>query len=70
MPPCSREGFIQGLSAPTTFYNPIMDVECVVYGDDFTFLGEEVHLKDLAVVMQSWFEVRVRGILGPEKDDF
>ena len=33
------EGFVEGASAPTVFYNPQTETRCVVHGDDFTFLG-------------------------------
>jgi len=44
-------------------------LEGVVHGDDFTFLGFEEDLLILAEKMASWFEIKVRGIVGPEASD-
>ena len=41
------EGFLQGISSPTVFVHPEKDLECVVHGDDFTFLGVEKELNDI-----------------------
>jgi len=44
-------GFIQGLSAPTVFFHVEKNMECVVHGDDFTILGFDEDLDDLAEKM-------------------
>ena len=45
-------------------------MSCVCHGDDFTLVGEEWELKRMAKVMEKWFEIKVRGMLGPEiRDD-
>ena len=62
-------GYEQGKSAPTVFANVEKNIEGVVHGDDFTFLGFEEDLVDLASKMASWFEIKVRGIVGPEAKD-
>lgn len=62
-------GFERGKSAPTAFYNPVNGVRCVVHGDDFTFLGFEEDLQDVARAMGSWYELKVRGVLGGEPGD-
>ena len=62
-------GFKQGSSAPTVFSNKEKEIDGVVHGDDFTFLGYEEDLLELAEQMASWFEVKVRGIVGPEAKD-
>ena len=62
-------GFQRGRAAPTIFYCEELQVRGVVHGDDFTFLG---YLEDLKVVeehMRSWYDLKVRGILGDEKGD-
>ena len=41
----------------------------MVHGDDFTFAGKDDHLKWAAESMSSWYQVKVKGVLGPEKDD-
>ena len=40
-----------------------------VHGDDFTFCGYEDDLIWVRDLMRSWFEVKVRGILGRDKKD-
>ena len=51
------------------FYNSEKDVTCVCRGDDFTLVGEEEDLKDLADNMAMWFEIKIRAVMGPDKDD-
>jgi hypothetical protein len=62
-------GFARGKSAPTVFFNPTTLVRAVVHGDDFTFLGYEEDLRDLEEEMRTWYELKVRGILGGEAGD-
>ena len=65
----TKAGFIQGAAAPTTFYDPVRDLHCAVHGDDFTFLGFEEDLEWATSLMSTWYDVKVRGILGPDPDD-
>ena len=63
-------GFRRGVSAPTVFWHPLTDVSIVVHGDDFTALGPEKELRALESLMKSWYEIKTRGMLGPDpKDD-
>jgi len=62
-------GFKQGKSAPTVFSNIDKNIDAVVHGDDFTFLGYEEDLLEIAEMMSKWFEIKVRGIVGPEARD-
>ena len=62
-------GFQEGIVAPTVMTNPETDVRLVVHGDDFTFLGPEEELRKLAEQMGQWYEIKVRGILGPDTGD-
>jgi len=62
-------GFVQGVSAPTVFFHREKCMECVVHGDDFTILGFEEDLDELEVAMRSWFEIKVRGRIGPDSSD-
>ena len=57
-------GFSRGVSAPTVFFNPELEVRCVVHGDDFTFLGAEDDLDVVTEHMESWYDLKVRGTLG------
>jgi hypothetical protein len=62
-------GFVQGASAPTVFKHAEKSMECVVHGDDFTILGFENDLEELSKAMMGWFEIKIRGILGPDPND-
>lgn len=62
-------GFEQGRSAPTVFKHAEKDMEMVVHGDDFTVLGFEEDLDELVNAMQGWFEIKVRGMIGPDAGD-
>ena len=63
-------GFKRGDACGVVFYNEERDLTCVCHGDDFTCVGEEEELNWLATEMKKWFELKVRGVLGPEaKDD-
>ena len=41
----------------------------MVWGDDFTFLRHELDLKDVQGHMRSWYEIKMRGVIGPDGDD-
>ena len=41
----------------------------MVHGDDFTFLGEDAHLREMIELMKEWYEITVRGILGGDDGD-
>ena len=41
----------------------------MVWGDDFTFLGRERHLKDMKDKMGQWYEIKVRAMMGPDGGD-
>ena len=41
----SSIGYLQGKSNPCLFYNPSSEVACLVHGDDFLAVGEELALK-------------------------
>ena len=62
-------GFSRGVSCGVVFYHADRDIAGVVHGDDFTFCGEQEDLLWIRDLMKSWFEIKVRAILGPEVDD-
>ena len=62
-------GFSRGDACGVVFYHPERDISLVVHGDDFTFCGVEEDLIWIRDLMQSWFEVKVRGIMGSDPDD-
>ncbi len=50
-------GFRRGVSAPTVFWHPLTDVSIVAGG----VAGQ--------AQMKSWYEVMIRGMLGPDPGD-
>ena len=44
-------------------------MSCVVHGGDFTFCGIEEDLNWIVNPMKSWFEIKLRAILGSGKSD-
>jgi hypothetical protein len=64
-----EEGFKRGRSVPTVFHHEGKGMSGAVHGDDFTFLGYEEDLKELEELLKGWFELKVRGILGPDEQD-
>jgi hypothetical protein len=54
-------GLVAGISAPTVFHDPLRDVQCLVHGDDFTFLGWGKDLKDIEEGLKEFYELKVRG---------
>ena len=54
----------KGKAAVTCFWNAQTEVRLVVHGDDFTFLGPEDELVKMQELMESWYEIKVRGMVG------
>ena len=57
-------GFERGKSCGVVFYHAGRDIALVVHDDDFTFCGLDNDLKWIRMLMESWFEVKVRATLG------
>ena len=62
-------GFIQGVASPVIFYNPVTGVRVVVHGDDFTYSGKHRQLEIVRKWMESWCEIKFRGIMGSGSGD-
>ena len=62
-------GFVRGLSCGVVFYHEERDVSLAVHGDDFTFCGLEEDLMWIKELMVSWFDIKVRALLGPGPTD-
>ena len=62
-------GFTRGLSCGVVLYHKERDISVVVHGDDFTLCGLEEDLWWIKGLMESWFEIKVRGVLGPDPGD-
>ena len=63
------ESFDRGDSCGVVFYHEERDLSVVVHGDDFTFCGLEEDLIWIRDLMESWFEIKVRGIIGSGEAD-
>ncbi len=59
-------GFERGISCGVVFYHPARDTSVVVHGDDFTFCGLEEDILWIQKLMATWFEIKVRGMLGSD----
>ena len=62
-------GFARGLGSAVVFFHAERDIACVCHGDDFTLVGDEKNLKWIERLMRSWFEIKVRAVLGPDAND-
>ena len=41
----------------------------MVHGDDFTFMGPKEEFKKVRAVMESWYDIKMRAILGEDEED-
>ena len=57
-------GFRRGQSCGVVFFHKTRDWLVTVHGDDFTCGGLQEDLVWLKELMESWFEIKFRGILG------
>ena len=62
-------GFERGLTCGVVFYHPGRDLSLVVHGDDFTFCGVREDLDWIRGLMEEWYEIKFRGILGSGHDE-
>ena len=62
-------GFVTGLSSTCVFHHPTRGIKLVVHGDDFTLSGDEQQLHWFAGELEKKYIVKVRGVLGPGKND-
>ena len=65
----ASKGFQQGRSVPTVFFHEQSGMSGAVHGDDFTFLGFDEDLDMLEKSMKGWFDLKVRGRMGPDEGD-
>lgn len=59
-------GLKRGEGCGVVFYHKERDVSLTVHGDDFTSCGLEEDFTWVRGLMESWFEIKARAILGPE----
>ena len=62
-------GFGRGDACGVVFYHEEKDPSLAVHGDDFTFCGYEEDSFWIRDLMASWFEIKVRGVLGRDPQD-
>ncbi|CAE8646723.1 unnamed protein product, partial [Polarella glacialis] len=62
-------GFIAGIGSPCIFMHEERGLETSVHGDDFTTLGQEKDLLWFAEKLKERYEIKERGIMGPDARD-
>ena len=62
-------GFTIGKSSTCIFAHEAKGIQVVVHGDDFTATGSDIMLKEFASQLEKKYIVKVRGVLGPGKND-
>ena len=62
-------GFLQGVASPCIITHPVRGIACSVHGDDFTSAGEKRELDWLEAQLESRYELRKGGRLGPGPSD-
>ena len=61
-------GFESGTSSPCMFYHKSRNLSVVVHGDDFNALGLQADLDWYESQLSGFFEIKVRGRMGPGGD--
>ena len=64
-----KAGSKRGVGCGVVFWHEVRDISLAVHGDDFTFCGLDEELKWIRALMETWFDIKVRGVLGPEAGD-
>ena len=62
-------GFERGTASPVVFWHEGRAMWCVVHDDDFSFVGYDLDLDFIVQVLESEYEIKVRGRLGPGPQD-
>ena len=57
-------GFTRGKSTPVVFYRESDETRLVVHGDDFTFLGYPEVLDEILKEMKTWWDIKLRAVMG------
>jgi hypothetical protein len=65
----AKMGFTRGQASPCCFHNAKTEVQCVVHGDDFVFVGKGEDLAKIEKQMQAGFLIKLMGRLGGDADD-
>ena len=65
----NKVGFTTGLSSPCLFYHKGKDIRAVVYGDDFTLLGDEISLDWFRAEIKKEYACDKKARLGPDSGD-
>ena len=65
----SKIGFVQGVASPCIFVHPARGIACSVHGNDFTSTGGKRELNWLEAQLESKYELRKGGSLGPGATD-
>eukprot|EP00973_Karenia_brevis_P082908 11496136-Karenia_brevis.AAC.2 len=65
----SSVGLSTGISCGVVFYHRERNISLAVHGDDFTCCGLDKNLRWARSHMESWYEIKVSAILGPQERD-
>ena len=65
----TTNGFAPGLGSPVLFVNATRDLKVSIHGDDITVLGFEDDLMWLYKQIDTRYEMKFGGLLGPDKTD-
>lgn len=62
-------GFTPGIGSPVLFINLVRDLRVSIHGDDITALGRESDLLWLKEALETRYELKYGGMLGPDSHD-
>lgn len=62
-------GFTPGIGSPVLFTNLVRDIRVSIHGDDITALGREADLLWLKDALETRYELKYGGMLGPDSHD-
>ena len=65
----NKVGFTTGISSPCLFYHKAKDIRAVIYGDDFTLLGDEKALDWFRKEIKAEYACEFKARLGPDGND-
>ena len=65
----TTHGFTPGIGSPVLFVNLVRDLRVSIHGDDITALGKEPDLLWLKEALETRYELKYGGMLGPDSHD-
>lgn len=65
----TTHGFTPGIGSPVLFVNLVRNIRVTIHGDDITSLGTEENLFWLKQQLETRYELKYGGMLGPDRHD-